>query len=332
MYRLLKARGVPVKLFWFCGGHGQCGEGNGGAKGTGLDVGSIIGSGGGDPKLEAASAAWLARYLKGDRSVRTGPEFEFRSDDGNYRAAPQYPVAPAKPVRAKGAGSLSITRGATSGGQALAAPVTAGALDVPIRVKKRSHLLGPPKVTLTYRGTGAPTDARVYVQLVNLDRGVVVGNQPTPIPVRLDGRRRKITRRLVPITSTAPAGGRYALQLVAGTAVWVTQRAQGTLKASRVAVELPVADPRGLGSRGRRCTTDRSMVIRPTRRLRRKLVGGRILLGRRQVGSLRASAKGGRVRFGRRLEGRQRLRLVLRLADGRTVTQRRTVLLCASHA
>ena len=73
VYKLLRARGTPVKMFWFCGGHGQCAEGNGGEAGAGLDVGSILGSGGGDPRLNAASAAWLARYLKGDRSVKTGP-------------------------------------------------------------------------------------------------------------------------------------------------------------------------------------------------------------------------------------------------------------------
>ncbi len=332
VYRLLKSRGTPVKMFWFCGGHGQCAEGNGGKKGAGLDVGSIIGSGGGDPRLEAASAAWLARYLKGDKGVRTGPEFEFRSDDGTYRTAPQYPVAPGKPVRWKGAGSLSITPGATSGGATLAAPVAAGSLNVPVRVKRRSHLLGAPKVTITYKGTGTPADARVYAQLVNLDRGVVVGNQATPIRVQLDGRRHKLTRRLVPITSVAPAGGRYALQLVAGTAVWVTQRARGTLDASRVEVELPVADPKGFGRRGIRCTTDRSITVKPPKRLRRTVATGRILLGGRQVGRLRVGGKGGRVRFKRRAEGRQRLRVVLRLADGSTVVERQTVVLCASDA
>lgn len=330
IYRLLKARGTPVKMFWFCGGHGQCSEGNGGAKGAGLDVGSIIGSGGGDPRLEAASAAWLARYLKGDKRVRTGPEFEFRSDDGTYRSAPQYPVLPGKALRAKGSGTLSLTPGATSGGATLAAPVTAGALEVPIVVKRASHLLGPPKVTITYSGAGAPADARVFAQLVNLDRKVVVGNQATPIPVRLDGKRHKVTRRLVPITSTAQAASRYALQLVAGTAVWARQRTAGTLTASSVAVELPVASPSGLGRRGRRCTTERSMVIRPGKGLR-GVTGGRILLGRHQVARVGSGRRGGRVRFGRSAEGTQSLRLVLRTIDGRTVVQRRTIALCASE-
>ena len=34
VYNLLRARGTPVKMFWFCGGHGQCAEGNGGVDGA----------------------------------------------------------------------------------------------------------------------------------------------------------------------------------------------------------------------------------------------------------------------------------------------------------
>ncbi len=328
VYKLLKARGTPVKMFWFCGGHGQCAEGNGGEPGAGLDVGSILGSGGGDPRLEAASAAWLARYLKGDR-VKTGPGFEFRSDDRKYRVAPQYPVAPGKPVKARGSGTLSIAPGATSGGATSAAAAAGGGLDVPLTVRKAAQLLGPPKVTLTYTGTGAPADARVFAQLINVDRGVVVGNQSVPIPVRLDGRKHTISRRLVPIASTAKAGARYTLQLVAGSAIWSQQRATGTLKASRIDVELPVADPRGLGPRGRRCTTARSFRFELAKRLRGQVLDGRVLLRGRRVARVRGAGKGGRVKFARSAAGAQKLKLVLRLSDGRTITRKRTVLLCA---
>ena len=145
VYNLLRARGTPVKLFWFCGGHGQCAEGNGGVDGAGLDVGSILGSGSGDPRLEAASAAWLAHYLKGDRKVDTGPGFEFRSDDAKYRVAPQYPVAPGKPVRAHGSGSMSIAPGATSGAAIFAAPATSGAINVPVTVRKAGQLARSPQ-------------------------------------------------------------------------------------------------------------------------------------------------------------------------------------------
>ena len=92
----------------------MCAEGNGGEPGTGLDLDSVVGSGNGDPRLEAATARWLARYLKGNRRVRTGPGFEFRSDDRRYRVAPQYPVAPGESLRARGAGRLTIAPGLTS--------------------------------------------------------------------------------------------------------------------------------------------------------------------------------------------------------------------------
>jgi ABC-2 type transport system ATP-binding protein len=330
VYKLLRARGTPVKMFWFCGGHGQCAEGNGGEAGAGLDVGSILGSGGGDPRLNAASAAWLARYLKGDRSVKTGPGLEFRSDDGKYRVAPQYPVAPGKPVKARGSGTLEIAAGATSGTGTLAMAAATGGLDVPIVVRKAAQLLGPPKVTITYKGTGAPAGARIFAQLINVGRGVVVGNQSAPIPVKLDGRRHTISRRLVPIASTAPAGARYTLQLVAGSAIWSQQRANGTLKASRIDVELPVADPRGLGARGRRCSTLRSFRYGLPKSLRSRVLDGSVLLHGKRVARVGRAGKG-HVRFGRTAAGVQNLKLVLRLSDGTTVTRKRTILLCASE-
>ena len=328
IYRLLKLRGTPVKMFWFCGGHGQCAEGNGGEPGAGLDVGSILGSGGGDPRLEAASAAWLARYLKGDKSVDTGPGFEFRSDDGRYRVAPQYPVLPAKPVKGRGSGTLAIAPGATSGGATAATAVASGAINVPVTVRRASQLLGPPKVTITYSGTGTPGTTRVFAQLVNLDRGAVVGNQSAPIPVKLDGKEHTISRRLVPIASTAKAGARYQLQLVAGSAIWAGQRATGTLNASRISVELPVASRSGLGARGRRCSTARRFTVVVPRKLGRRIVSGRVLLRGKRVDRLGAGGKGGRLRFPRAAEGKQRFRLVLKLSDGRTVKRAGAIYLC----
>ena len=328
IYRLLKLLETPVNLFWFCGGHGQCAEGNGGEPGAGLDVGSILGSGGGDPRLEAASAAWLAHYLKGDESVDTGPGFEFRSDDGNYRVAPQYPVLPGKPVKGSGSGTLTIAPGATSGGATAATAAAGSALTVPVTVRSASQLLGPPKVTITYKGTGTPGTTRVFAQLVNLDRGVVVGNQSAPVPVKLDGKQHTISRRLVPIASTAKAGARYQLQLVAGSAIWAGQRAAGTLNASRITVELPVASGSGLGARGRRCSTARRFTVVVPRKLSRQIVSGRVLLRGKRVARFGAGGSGGRFRFPRTAQGQQRLRLVLELSDGRTAKRTSAAYLC----
>ena len=176
-------------MFWFCGGHGQCAEGNGGEPGAGTRRGL-------DPRQRRRRSTpqrgkrGVARPLpQGRPRVKTGPGLEFRSDDRKYRVAPQYPVVPGKPVKARGSGTLAIAPGATSGGATSAAAAASGGLDVPITVRRAGQLLGPPKVTLTYTGTGAPAGARIFAQLINVDRGVVVGNQSAPIPVRLDGRK-----------------------------------------------------------------------------------------------------------------------------------------------
>jgi ABC-2 type transport system ATP-binding protein len=325
-YRILKARGVPVKLFWYCGGHGTCAEGNGGEPGASLDLDSVIRSGAIDPRLADATARWLARYLKGDRSVRTGPGFEFLSDDRRYRTAPQYPVAPAEPLRARGSGRLRIAPDIFVGGPYAAFPAASGAIEVPLVVRRRAQLLGPPRVVVRYRGTGAPARTRIFAQLVNLARGVVVGNQVVPIPVRLDGRRRTVSRRLVPIASTAPAGARYVLQLVAGTRVWARQRTTGVLNAASVRVEVPVASARGLGPRGVRCQEERSVRFR----FGGSVVSGRVLLGGKVIGRVPDGSRTVRVRFDRRALGEQRLRLVLRRASGRRVVVKSTVWLCGA--
>ena len=146
--------------------------------------------------------------------------------------------------------------------------------------------------------------------------------------MKLDGKRHTISRRLVPIASTAKAGARYQLQLVAGSAIWAGQRATGTLNASRITVELPVASRSGLGARGRRCSTARRFAVVLPRKLRRQIVSGRVLLRGKRVARFGAGGKGGRFRFARTAQGKQKLRLVLELSDGRTVKRTGAAYLC----
>ena len=168
----------------------------------------------------------------------------------------------------------------------------------------------------------------MFAQLVNLDRGVVVGNQSLPVPVTLDGKRHTISRRLVPIASTAKAGARYQLQLVAGSAIWAGQRATGTLQR--------VADQRGAAGgepqrprRPRQALQHRAQVRRRApRKLSRQIVSGRVLLRGKRVARFGAGGKGGRFRFPRTAQGKQTLRLVLELSDGRTVKRSSAAYLC----
>ena len=74
-YRILRSKGVPVKMLWFCGGHGTCltGEGTAG-------------------HLERRVIAWLQRYVMRRKNVKTGPGFEWLADDAVWRSARALPA------------------------------------------------------------------------------------------------------------------------------------------------------------------------------------------------------------------------------------------------
>ena len=82
----MKGRGVPLKMIWFCGGHGLC-----------------TGDNGPDGYLGKARLAWMDRWLKGDRSVDTGPVFEWLTDtDGKWHSAESFPLPQRAPLRGTG--------------------------------------------------------------------------------------------------------------------------------------------------------------------------------------------------------------------------------------
>jgi ABC-2 type transport system ATP-binding protein len=222
-YGILRAGGVPAKMVWFCGGHGVCLTGTGPAG-----------------HVEGAVVAWLKRYLAGDATVDTGPRFEWLADDARWRSAADYPPPAGAPLVATGAGTLALTPADALSGT----PVTAGRavnavnVAVPPPASARS-LLGEPKLTLTYRGTGTAT--HVFAQVVDEARGVVVGNQATPIPLTLDGRPHTISRSLEAIAASAPAGARYTLQLTGGTQLYGPVRGAAAIAFSAIRLELPTA-------------------------------------------------------------------------------------------
>ena len=80
---------------------------------------------------------------------------------------------------------------------------------------------------------------KVFAQLIDDKRKIVVGNQATPIPVILDGKTHTVSRPLDPIAASAPKGTVYRLQLISSSKVWAPQRASGTLAVARVNLSLP---------------------------------------------------------------------------------------------
>ena len=83
-FRALKAQGVPVKMIWFCGGHGACF--------TGTDTGDpLSGLGGEGGRVQERKLRWFARYLKKEATVTPA-----RSSSGSTRPVPGTRAAPTR--------------------------------------------------------------------------------------------------------------------------------------------------------------------------------------------------------------------------------------------
>jgi ABC-2 type transport system ATP-binding protein len=222
-YRILRRRKVPVKMLWFCGGHGTCltGEGTAG-------------------HLERRVIAWLQRYVMRHKKVRTGPGFEWLADDAVWRSARAFPPRRGTPVVGEGSGTLAVSPADTLSGSPMAASPATNAVNVAIP-EATAQVVGRPRLRLTYSGTGTAT--HVFAQIVDESRNVVLGNQVTPIPVTLDGAPHTITRSLEGVAASLAPGRRYRLQLIGGTQVYGPARGVAAITFSAARVELPATSP-----------------------------------------------------------------------------------------
>lgn len=225
-HALLKASGVPLKMLWFCGGHGACRTGTGTPK-----------------HIEARVLAWLDRHVRG-RDVDTGPPFEWIDDQATWRSADGFPLPQVDELRGSATGPLPLQAAATSGAGIAATPAQPGtALEVDIEPPATDvDVVGEPRLRMTYTGVGAPERTWVYAQVLDVERGTVAGNVATPIPIRLDGGMHTIERPLEPIALRAPAGKRYRVQIVASSTLYYPQQSTGGIQTLVADASLPVVD------------------------------------------------------------------------------------------
>ncbi len=249
-FTALKAQGVPVKMLWFCGGHGVCF--------TGSDSSNPISAIAGDTgRVRERKLAWFARHLKGDESADVGPEFEWIDEGGDWHASDAYPLAGAGALRGSGSGLLPLIPGELplSGILLFASEASAGGLTVPIeRPPQGADVVGSPTLDLTYRATGLSTatggDTHIFAQLIDRGRtnpllpvsNLVVGNFATPIKIKLDGRSHRVSIPLERIASEPTAAG-YELQLVPQTSLYDFQRAAGVVNVQSADVTVPLSTP-----------------------------------------------------------------------------------------
>jgi ABC-2 type transport system ATP-binding protein len=112
------------------------------------------------------------------------------------------------------------------------------AVDVPIPAPaERTDIVGEPRLELSYRGTAVDPEAHVFAQIVDRTRGVVLGNQATPIPLVLDGRSHTVSRALEGVAASAGPGSRYVLQLVGGTTMYGPTRNAGLVRFTSIRLE-----------------------------------------------------------------------------------------------
>jgi ABC-2 type transport system ATP-binding protein len=240
-YRILRDRGIPTAMLWFCGGHGVCLTN----PGDGTRVGRAV-------------MAWLQRYLKKDTTAVTGPRFDMVDQNGTRYTADDYPLAAGAPVTATGTGTLHYVADGGSGPAHPAAGnkdplagVAAGitpakatnAVNVAVNFASPAVVVGAPQLQLSYTGT-TPAGARptrVFAQLVDDATGIVLGNQVTPIQVTLDGKPHQTSVALEDIAYTAHAGTHVTLQMVATTTAYAQPRLGGSVTFDSIAVSLPVA-------------------------------------------------------------------------------------------
>lgn len=240
-HAILQGNGVPVAMLWFCGGHGTCRT-----------------EAGDEDRVGERTFAWLDHHLKGDDSVDVGPGFEVVDQDGTSWTAPTFPPEAGDPLTAEGSGTLSLQEGGGSlieGGtvgpgllDGLVWGITPGVATNAVEVQvqgpsEATTVLGAPTVRLTYRGEvpDGERPVRVFAQVVDDERGVVVGNQITPIPLELDGEEHAVEVDLETIVQHLDAGETLTLQLVATTNAYATPRLGGHVTFDRVEVSLPTA-------------------------------------------------------------------------------------------
>lgn len=224
-YRALTANGAPVKMTWYCGGHGQCLDN----AGTDTD------------RVPRETLAWLARYLRGDKTVDTGPGFEWISQDGAWHTAPTYLPPPAeKSLAASGSGTLILHPSPGSGAAEFASSSPEGVdLAIPTTTGAHTDIVGEPKLHLTYSGTAVPASTWAYAQIIDTANGHALGNQATPIPLTLDGNPHTIDRALNAIAYSATPASRLQLQVIPATSLYREQTSTGVVTLQHVDITMP---------------------------------------------------------------------------------------------
>lgn len=232
--------GAPVKMVWFCGGHGTCDIPNPPVEQDGLGI--------------IDNLKWLDQYVAGDpgNPADSIPNFQWYDQNGMLHASTLLPFQDgfnqAAPYTAIGSGGvLGIVPFLGGSGPhplkdlpfsiANAGPAV-NAVNLTVTPPVGSEIAGAPTVSFSYTGLG--TSRTIYAQLVDNTTGLVLGNNVTPIPVTLDGRAHSITIPIEDIAYTVLDGDSLTLQLTSSAANYENLYTLGLMNISDLRIDLPI--------------------------------------------------------------------------------------------
>ena len=234
--RMLEANGVPLKMIWYCGGHGTC-----------------LTPPGDDPDwVDQQTLEWMNKYVK-EEDVDTGPVFQWVDQNGHYYSSNVLPTDAhvyGTSLVTNGSGAVEVADvtnvavacstlttytvgGAVTG---LEFPTNAAPITNPTET---TQVVGAPTLTMTYSGIG--TGRVVYGQIVDKKTGLVVGNQVSPVPVTLDGNEHTVSVPLSDIVYTMEPDSDLELQIVSFATAWASFTQFGAINVQSVRLELPTA-------------------------------------------------------------------------------------------
>ncbi|WP_029109716.1 CocE/NonD family hydrolase [Mycobacterium sp. URHD0025] len=238
---ILDANGVPVKMVWFCGGHGNC----------------ETPAGDSTEMVETATLSWLDTYVKHKGENVDGgladtlPTFQWIDQNGAHYTSDLLPSDPdfaGAPVTASGSGGLlgivPILGGSGPGAAGIPFGLGDGtkatnAVNVTVAAPSdtATQIVGAPELTMTYSGIG--TSRHVYAQIVDDQTGKVIGNVVTPIPVTLDGKEHTVTIPMEAVAYTLEPGHTATVQITSSATPFLNFTQFGAVDISGVAVSLP---------------------------------------------------------------------------------------------
>jgi ABC-2 type transport system ATP-binding protein len=114
------------------------------------------------------------------------------------------------------------------------------ALNVTVTPPAGKQVVGSPTISFSYSGLG--TSDTVYAQLVDNSSGLVLSNNVTPIPVRLDGRTRTVSMSMADIAYSVDAGDTLTLQITGSALNFFDAWSYGGVNISDITLDMPLHD------------------------------------------------------------------------------------------